>query len=226
MKRIIFTFLAILPILISCKKETSAPVTTPNSYMSLTANSTWNYQLTNNLTSLSQNYTLISTNKDSIINGKAYHVFTKSNGGANEYYHISGKDYYTFQNLPATLISSPIENIYLKDNAVLNINRSQSYTITASGIPLTISITNSINEKGISKTINGNVYNNVIHVSSALSVSVLGIPLPTGAVTSDIQSYYAEKYGLIQSKNKITINYNGINSDTDEEKNLKSAVIK
>ncbi len=226
MKKNIFTFLAILTVLISCKKETTAPVTEPSLYMSLTANSTWNYELTNNLTTLSQNYTLSSTNRDSTINGKAYHIFTKNNGGANEYYYISGNDYYTFQNLPATLISNPIENIYLKDNAVLNISWSQSFVITASGIPLTINIINAITEKGISKTVNGNVYNNVIHISSALSVSVLGVPLPAGAVTSDIQSYYAEKYGLIQSKTKITINYNGINSNTDEETNLKSADIK
>ena len=226
MKKTFFTFLAISVAIISCKKETTTPVVVPDKYQTLTANSTWNYERTNKLTTVSKNYTLTSTNRDSTVNGRAYHVFTNSSGSANEYYYISGNDYYTFQNLPATLISNPIEDIYLKDNATLNTSWTQSYAITSSGVPLTITIVNTISGKALSKTVNGNVYTDVIHVTSALSASVLGIPLPAGALISDVQSYYAKKYGMIQSKNKININYSGIVSNTDEETILKSADIK
>lgn len=226
MKKIIFALLAICGAVSSCKKDSTSTPTENIKYMSYTANSTWNYEVLNNLTSLTTSYTLTSTSRDSTINGKAYHVFTNSSGSANEYYFLSGSDYYNFQNLPATLSGNAIENIYLKDNAAANTSWSQSYAVTASGIPLTITIVNTIAEKGMSKTVNAIAYTDVVHVTSAVSVSLLGTPLPAGAVTSDVQSFYAKKYGLIQSNNKIKINYSGIVSNTDQQTILKSSDIK
>lgn len=226
MKKIMLALIVVSLITTSCKKNSSGPATVTVKYMSFTPNSSWNYQVLNNLTSLATSYTLTSAGRDSTINSKAYHVFTNSSGSANEYYLLSGSDYYRFQNLPASLSGSAVENIYLKDNAAVNASWSQSYAVTASGIPLNITITNTVTEKGIGKTVNGIAYSGVIHVSSSLSVSVLGVPLPAGAVTSDVQSFYAEKVGLIQSFNKITINYNGIVSNTDNQTSLLSADIK
>jgi hypothetical protein len=226
MKKLIFALLAICGTILSCKKDNTSPPTENIKYMNFTANSTWNYDVLNNLTSLTTSYTLTSTSRDSTINGKTYHVFSNSSGSANEYYFLSGSDYYNFQNLPVTLSSNAIEDIYLKDNAAVNTSWSQSYAIMASGFPLTITIVNTIAEKGISKTVNSIAYTDVVHVTSALSVSVLGVPLPAGAVTSDVQSFYAKKYGLIQSSNKIKINYSGIVSDTDQQTILKSSDLK
>ena len=228
MKKIIIAILAISAATISCKKDstTTPPVTDTSKYMSYTANSTWDYTVTNNITATTLNYTITSTNRDSTINGKAYHVFTNSTGSANEYYNVTGNDYYTFQSLPTTLGGTPIENIYLKDNAAANTSWDQSYSINVSGIPLTVKITNTITEKGISMTVNSIVYTDVIHVTTTLQVSALGTPLPAGAVTTDIQTYYAKKYGTIQSKNKITVNYAGLNDKIDEVTILKQAVIK
>ena len=226
MKKIIFVLLAICGAISSCKKNSTSPPTENIKYMNFTANSTWNYEVLDNLTSLTTSYTLTSTSRDSTINGKTYHVFSNSSGSANEYYFLSGNDYYNFQNLPTTLSSNAIENIYLKDNAAVNTSWSQSYAIMATGFPLIVTIVNTITEKGISKTVNAIAYTDVVHVTSALSVSVLGVPLPAGAVTSDVQSFYAKKYGLIQSSNKIKINYSGIISDTDQQTILKSSDLK
>ncbi|MBC7626646.1 hypothetical protein [Ferruginibacter sp.] len=223
MKKFIFALLAVCSIISSCKKNSTSPVTESSKYMNFAANSSWNYEVLNNLTSLTTSYTLTSTSRDSTINGKTYHVFSNSSGSANEYYFLSGSDYYNFQTLPATLSSNAIENIYLKDNAAVNTSWSQSYAVMATGFPLTITIVNTITQKGISKTVNAIVYTDVVHVTSSLSVSVLGVPLPAGAVTSDVQSFYAKKYGLIQSSNKININYSGIVSDTDQQTILKSS---
>jgi hypothetical protein len=80
--------------------------------MSYTPNSTWNYTVTNNVTATNLNYTITSTNRDSSINTKTYHIFTNSTvGSANEYYNLTGNDYYTFRNLPVSLGGNPVENI-------------------------------------------------------------------------------------------------------------------
>ena len=227
MKKIIFVLTIVSSTFFSCKKDpTPAPVPDATVYMSYTPNSSWNYTVTNNITATNLNYTITSTNRDSSINSKAYHVFTNSTGVANEYYNLTGNDYYTFRSLPTTLGGKAIENIYLKDNVAVNASWNQSYSINVSSIPITVNIINTITEKGISRTVNGIAYTDVIHVTTTLQVTALGVPLPAGAVITDIQSYYAKKVGMIESKNKIVVNYAGLNDQVDENTILKSADIK
>ena len=227
MKKIIIALTVISTAFFSCKKDPTPtpPVADTTPYMSYTPNSTWNYTVTNNVTGIPLDYTITSTDRDSTINSKAYHVYTNSAGSANEYYNLTGNDYYTFRNLPASLGGTPVENIYLKDNLAIGASWDQSYSINASGVPLTVKIINTITEKG-SLTVNSIAYTDVIHVTTTLQVSAYGIALPASAVTTDIQSYYARKFGLVQSKNKIVVNYQGINQTVDEQTILKSADIK
>ncbi len=226
MKKILILLLVISTAIISCKKESSVPVTKTENYMNFTPNSTWNYDQIDNVNASSLNYTVTSSSKDTLANGKTYHVFTNNAGVANQYYNITGNDYFTFQSLPAQLGGTAVQNLYLKDNLDVNNSWSQPYTITVSGLPLSITLVNTIIEKGITKTLNSVIYNNVIHIKTTISVSVLGMPLPEGALTTDIQSYYAKTYGMIQSKNKISLNYNGIVNNTDQLTTLKIAVLK
>ena len=225
MKKIITVLIVISAIIISCKKEVSAPAITSGTYMNFTPNSTWNYDLTDNATATNLNYTITSSSKDTLAGGKTYHVFTNSTG-VNEYYNVSGNDYYVYQSLPAVLGGAAVQNLYLKDNVDINTSWNQTYTFTVSNLPLTVIITNTVSEKGISKTINTTNYADVIHITTTISLSILGMPLPAGALTTDIQSYYAKNYGMIQSKNKISLNYNGVVDNTDQLINLKVANIK
>jgi hypothetical protein len=225
MKNILFAVVAICGGFLSCKKGSTPTPADSTKYMSYTANSSWNYEMHDILKSATASYTVTATGSDSTINGKTYHIFTQS-GSPNQYYLLSGNDYYSFQNLPATLSGALFENIYIKDNAAVGTSWNQQYSVTTSGIPLTITITNSIAEKGISKTVNGTSYTDVIHVTSTLAVAAFGIPLPSGAVTSDVQNFYAKKYGLIQSDYKIDVDYSGLVSHTDQQTILKSADIK
>lgn len=225
MKKIIIAILLGSFSLISCQKETSVPTVTASSYMSMTANNSWNYETTDNILKDSTEYTLTSTNRDSAINGKSYHIFTKT-AGANQYYNLSGNDYYTFQNLPVTTGINSIESIYLKDNVALNGTWSQSYTINASGVPLTINLLNTIAQKNTSLTVNGINYTDVIQVTTSLSASFLGVPLPSSAITTDIQTYFAKKVGMILAKNKVSINYSGTINNIDETTYLKTSSVK
>ncbi len=223
MRNIFFPALFLCAVLTSCQDD-DVPTPTPPAnvaYMSLSAGSTWNYELVDNVAASTSPFTLTSTN-----NGKAYHVFTNSSGSANEYYNITGSEYFNFRSLPSILGVGNVENIYLKDNVAAGASWTQSYPITVSGVAMTFKLTNTITEKGISKTVNGTAYSDVIRVTTAMDVTIGVLPLPPGALTTDIQSFYAPKFGLIQSKNKIDINFSGIVEHTDQQTNLKTADIK
>ncbi len=224
MKQLLLSILTVSILGISCQKSDAPTPAAAVKYMSLTAGSTWNYELTDNKLVTTTPFTITSTSKDSTINGKSYHVFTNSNGSANEYYNITGNDYYNFRSLPSALGGASVENIYLKDNAAVGASWSQSYPVTVTGVALNASLTNTITEKGISKIVKGVTYKDVIHVTT--TVAIIGLPLPPGALTTDIHSYYAAKFGLIQSVNKISLNYAGIVNNTDQQTNLITTNIK
>jgi hypothetical protein len=198
------------------------PPVTATTYMNMTANSTWNYEQINNtppaVTSL---YTLTSTNRDTTAAGNSYHVFTNSSTSASEYYRVSGSDYFTYQALPANLGGVKVENLYLKAGAAVGTSWPQVYTVTFSGIPLQVTVTSRIEEKGLTKTVNSLTYSNVIHVKT--DIAIAGIP--ASALTTDIHSYYAPNAGLIENTNKINLNYMGIVNNTDITTRLKTAVL-
>lgn len=188
---------------VSCKKSSSDPVTATVKYQSFTSGNTWTYETQNNITATISSNITTSSNRDSIISGKTYHVFTNSNGSANEYYNITSNDYYTFRDLSAVLGISPVETIYLKDNVNAGASWSETVNVPLPGVPTTVPVvfTNTITAKGISKTVNNKLYSDVIHITTTVAVT----GLPAGSVISDIQSYYAPKYGMIESKNKISV---------------------
>jgi hypothetical protein len=222
MKRNYFLLIFGSIFIFSCSKSSTEAPAAAEKFMSYSAGSTWNYQQVNNTPPTSTSlYTVTSTNRDSTINGKTYHVFTNSSTGASEYYNNTGGDYYTFQKLPDALGGTKVENLYLKDNAAVNTSWVQTYNIVFSGLPLTVTTTNKIKETGISKTVNGTTYTGVIHVETTISVS----GIPSSALTTDIQSYYATKKGLIQNSNIVHLNYLGVVNDSDVQINLLSSTI-
>ncbi len=225
MKKSILGIILLLGTVLGCKKSSSEPAPAAIPYMSITANSTWQYQQTSVTPPTPPvNYTLTSTSRDTTINGRNYHVFTNSNGNTSEYYNITGSDYYQYRDLPAALGSGKIEALYLKDNLALNGSWSQSLNITVSGINLPITLTYTIIEKGAAKTVNGVNYTDVIGVKTAITVNNPLIP-PTALVT-DIKNYYARKFGLIQSETRININFSGVVQNTENQNKLLSADIK
>lgn len=219
--QILALFLTIM--LFSCKDGNDPG--NPSSFMNMNAGSVWNYETTNNVApGGTTSYTRTSTSRDTVANGNTYHVFTNSGTNASDYFRVSGSDYYTFQKLPAELGGSQVENLYLKTNVAVGISWSQSSNVTVPGfpIPLNVTLTNSITEKGITKTINAVTYNGVIHTKTTIAVS----GIPASAITTDINNYYAPEVGMIESTNKIAINYLSIMSSTDNTIRLKSSVLK
>lgn len=206
---IVFTLFAA-----SCTDGGEPIIPESTSYMTLTVGSSRSYELKNNTPpSSTTNYTITSTNRDTTVNGRSYHVFSSSTGGS-EYYAQSGGDYYTYQILPVAIGTTNVEILFLKDNAAVGatwLAASAPLTVPGIPIPLTININNTIAEKGLSRTVNGKSYTDVIRVSSTISVA----GLPGGGVTSDINYFYAPKYGLIENSVVLSATLVPIAVDTD-----------
>ena len=218
-------FPVFLLFIVSCKKSETTTNTPPqDKYLATSAGSTWNYHETgtSDTATINTDYTLTSTSRDSSINGKSYHIFSNSTGG-NQYLNITGNDYYEFDSLPAGLGTGVFERLYLKDNAVVGTSWTQNLSLTVPGspIPVPITITYNIAEKGISRTVNGTTYTNVIHVGTSITSALI----PAASLMTNINSYYAEKYGLIEDSNIIQLNFLGIVENISIETNLVSASV-
>jgi hypothetical protein len=227
MKYALLSIFALSLVSLSCKKDsTPAPVIPVDKYMTFTTGSSWNFEKVSNPSSASPvttNYSITSSSRDTAINTKQYHVFSNNNGGANEYFYNNGNDYYTYRTLPSGLGSEYVEILYLKDNAAVNTQWAQTYPITYLGVPLNIILTNKIEERDLTKTVNGKDYTNVVRVST--NITVTGIPFPY-TLTDEINYYYAPKYGVIKEETKINLTVTGFPaSNFEEEKKLMSATL-
>ena len=125
--------------------------------------------------------------------------------------------------MPAGLGTAVFERLYLKDNVSIGSSWAQSLNVTVPGIPfpVPVTLTYQISEKGISRTVNAITYNDVIHVSTTISSSLI----PSASLTSSINSYYAKKYGLIENSTIIKLDYTGIVENVNIETKLVSATL-
>lgn len=209
----------------SCEKNDNPEPNPPaeNIYINANAGSTWNYQETNSSSGTPDTsaYTLTSSSKDTTINSHSYHVYNYSYGGS-QYLNISGHEYYQYDSISGGL-GEIFERLYLKDNVAVGTNWAQNISVSVPGLPFSVpvTITNTIVEKGITKTVNGNNYIDVIHVSTSITSTLI----PTG-LTSDIHTYYAKKYGLIESSAIVNLNYLGVVQNVNVATKLNSATLK
>ena len=218
-------FLAFLVIFSSCKKD-DAPKDTPSTetYINTNAGSTWTYRQTdiaNN--NSSSDYTITSTANDTTIESRKYHVYTYSYGGS-KYLGMDGHEYYQYDSIPITG-GVNIQRLYLKDNAAKDDTWKQDFNLNIQELPGTtiqLTVQNKVEEKGITKTVNGKDYSNVYHVSTSLSSSAI----PSTALVSSIDSYYAPGYGLIENTTTVELNFMGIVKQVNFKTELMSSDLK
>jgi hypothetical protein len=226
MKYTLFLLIAMMAVNSSCKKNSqpAPPLTPVSKYMNYTAGSLWTIQLTKNASTspVTANYTLTATSRDTLINGRSYRVYANSTG-INEYYYNDGSNYYTYRNLPGGLGTQNVEILYLKDNASTGVEWSQVYDIEVSGVPIKVTLTNRVEERGLTKTVNGKAYTDVIKIKTTLAAT--GIPFAY-TLTSDIYQFYAPQAGMITEKTKAELNVTGFPaSGIEEDKLLLSSVL-
>ncbi len=214
MKKVLFPLAFISLLAISCKKDDPAPDPSSETYMNITAGSVRNYRFTdNNDATNNEDYSLTSTSRDTTAAGKTYHVFTNSSDGSSEFYNKTASDYFQLQDASA-IGAGTLENLYLKENAAVGTSWNQTYNIDLMGTPVTLVITNKVETAGTSKVVNSITYNNVIQIKTTISASSGLFPIP---VTSDLRSYYAPKFGLIESTNILNIALAGLDVNTKTE---------
>ncbi len=221
MKSIFLPFWVILILITSCKKDDRDTEPQTETFINTSSGSTWNYQETDNLPPQTvSNYTVTSTSRDTSINGKNYHVYTDSDGD-NRYLNMTGHDYYQHDSLPLGVGSGVFERLYLKDDLAAGANWVQTLTVNvpALPIPIPVTITNTIAEKGISRTVNNVEYKNVIHISTSISSALV----PSSSLTTNISSYYAPNVGLIENSNVVQLDYLGITENINIQTKLLSA---
>ncbi len=224
MKANLFLLFAATLFFTACSKKNSNQTTTSAAYINTNSGSSWTYHETDSsgATPSNSDYTLTSTSQDSTINGRKYHVYNYSYGGS-EYLCHTGTDYYQFDSIPVSG-GVNIERLYLKDNASVGTTWSQSFTLSIPNVPIPVplTLTNKVVEKGISRIVSGTTYSNVTHVSSSISSSLI----PSSSFTSSIDGYYAPNYGMIESSTVIQLNYLGLTENVNISTNLTGSSLK
>ncbi|MFM7710291.1 MAG: hypothetical protein ACKO5C_05190 [Ferruginibacter sp.] len=216
MKKLIAGALVLAILGSSCKKDDPVPAPGDTKFLNTAPGTTWNYKTVDNQDLTETPYTLTSTNRDSVLNGRSYHVYTynDANGSSDEFYGISGNEYYQFSELAAGL--PPVEFKYLVDNVGAGTSWTQPLTIsqTQQGVTLTFNATlkYTIVDKGNSVAIGGKTYNNTIKVKTDIInpsvTSTLPLSITVEPITQDVYAIYAPKYGLIKRNTQLKVDIN------------------
>lgn len=197
-----------------CKKADLITPTGTVNYSPLSAGSSWTYNFTENASS-AKTFTLTVTDKDTVVNGRTYKVLTNSDGSQNNYLAKSDSNYYRFA---AFADIGSFEELYLKDNREVNSTWPGTATINYLGspFPLVADLTYTIKEKGISHSVNGKAYNDVIHIRLDIDIALAGGNVGGG------DFYYAKDIGLIE--NNISLTFLGQSYTSKQE--LTASTIK
>lgn len=175
-------------------------------YFPRTAGSNWSYQYddtaddslfvratSNIVTHNGSNFTAFEGTDDASLGFFEYGDFRKN-----------GSDYYSYIELvdDDTTKVIPLEYIFLKDNVPANTSwQSPAVNVTLSGIPLSLRINLTLEQKDITVTVNGTAYDSTMAVAERYEVLVPGttnwIDLTDQA--GYFKSYYAKGVGLIKA---------------------------
>jgi hypothetical protein len=141
---------------VETKQDSSGVVGPDTTYQPMETGSVWVYQDSATM----QTSTLTAVDSQVTINSKSYTVFQLAVAGQtkDEYFGINGHDYYSYGDFGDGLIF--IELLYINDTASVGYNW-QTNAGTINGFPAQDQ--GVIVETGISKTVGGNTYTNVIH---------------------------------------------------------------
>lgn len=214
---LIFTLLLITLSAVNCKKntDTTPPVTTD--YQPLTTGSEWNYTVTG---TNAGTFKITATNKDSVISGRSYKVFTNSSA-ANEYYYKSSGDYFRYNSIKE-LNNQLVEVLYLKDNLARGQTWTETKTVNINvgpplgTVPGTVQFVFTVSEKGIDHIVDGVTFKDVIKITAVPSFSILVMGTPTSVPsTSDLQYFYSKSVGLIYSKTILAVPLASINASSE-----------
>lgn len=206
--------------LISCSDDddnTPGPPD-PEPFMDTTAGATRDYRMTSHYPPAAPvDYTLTTTNRDTATATRAYRVF-ENNNGPNRYYTFTGSDYYTVADIGGPLQGILLESLYLRSNLNEGNTWVENFSnLTVVGLPGTVSgkVTHKIEAKGQTRTVSGEAFTDVIHVSSTIHDIVatvelipgapMNVPIPPEQFSTDVHNYYAPRVGMIENSTIVDV---------------------
>lgn len=220
MKKLLFIALASVFVFAKCNKDEAPANNTTDTYLPSTVGSSWTYNRTA-ATSSTITYTVASNDTNML--SKTYKILNGSDN-SKQYYAKVSNDYYTTQNINGTTV----ELNFLKDNKNLNETWTSSQTMKNVVVPgfgtldLTLNITDTIKEKGSTRTVGSKTYSDVIKVKSGLSIAPpIGGSFPLGYA----EFYFAKNIGIIETNIQIANATLGIATISQQDK-LQSYIIK
>ncbi|PKV76007.1 hypothetical protein [Pontibacter ramchanderi] len=183
--RFVMMWCLLLGILVSCgnKDDDASPATEAElDYFPSTKGSTWSYGGTNP-------YTLTATGNTKVIDGKTYSEFeTKDGNELRKSYLLKEKGVYTGVGMDPTI--GNIALMFLKEETPEG--KPWYQTNVMNGIDTKMTFT--IIAKGMTKTVEGKTYKNVIHVQAKTSITFMGMEIDSGIETN---YFWAKGVGLI-----------------------------
>lgn len=148
---------------------------------------------TSGVTTTNQNVTFVS---DTLIDGTVYQKFIVTGSPNNPYYNCTaGVTNIVSLNVTSSGVVVPrVDQTLLKANSPVGTTWQNSLVVSGVSIVYDWSIA----EKGISRTVLGNTYPDVIRVHLSVSANVPGVGL---IPSSEADYYYAKNVGLIETEN-------------------------
>ena len=199
-----------------CKKSKNDPSPgSSDSYLPVTSGSTWTYN--DAVNGASETATVKMTGTKATFNGKTYYSMTEvspSKGTQTGYFYADNHSY-SLRGYSAAAGGLTIEIQLGNDEQAVGYSWTTTPTDDGNVVGIPAKMINTIKEKGVSKTVNGKSYSDVIHTHISLQYD-LGAGYDEYAT---YEVYLAKGVGMIETDTNIP---GGI----QEKQTLKSYTIK
>ncbi|MGF2412671.1 MAG: hypothetical protein ACQUYJ_10100, partial [Ferruginibacter sp.] len=186
----------------------AAPPIPAGDYFPITANSWWSYDIIVGGVPEPDSVLHLSTVLKNL-NSNTYRMFSQNVAGVtldSLNYRKSGNDYYQWNPADYYSVFFSFDNeqfadiLFLKENAATGTTwSSPEFTGTVSGVAAKLQYNFKIENANTGITVNSINYTNVIYVSVAVKISILGAPYTT---TENNEYYYAKGIGFVKAKYK------------------------
>lgn len=188
----------------ACQKDAGDNPGNPDNsgtYLPLTKDTYWRYSNSGDVTTDTSTITILGIQNN--FDGITYEAALNETSSSADtiYYAVNNHNYY----LRAGFEGNDVTVLMLNDS--LPVNGQWSAPVTISGISATG--TGKIVEKGISLTVNGKNYADVIHSNYSIDTQIFGTTLNVGS----FDFYFAKNIGPVKIDSKMTADGTSYSSD-------------
>lgn len=207
MRKIVLHLCAVLAVfsLVSCQKEVDNVLSPTNTnpgnssnYQPLTLNTYWKYK--DSLTGNVSQATML--NRTKLINNRNYTAALSTMGQQKDtaWMAVDGPNYFVYANVVSPNTGAPASLLFHYLNDTASVGYSWEYD-AGHGNNMPAIVRTTIIEKGISHTVEGKTYSNVIHTRMELSYDIFG----TVMKFATYDYYIAKGVGIVRTRTLIDV---------------------